>query len=76
MRNEIYNNFKSIIKHNAINEKKTNKHDKPMIRENLNNLLDSLTRQINYLAMIEKISLKQSDLYIKWLTSYVCKIQP
>jgi len=76
MRNEIYNNFKDIIKYNAINEKKINKHDKPMIRENLNNLLDVLIRQLNYLAMIEKISLKQSDLYINWLTSYVCKIQP
>jgi hypothetical protein len=75
MRNDIYNNFKEIIKQNAINEKRNNKNDKPMIRENLNNLLDSLTRQLNYLAMIEKISLKQSELYINWLTSYVCKIQ-
>ena len=76
MRNEIYKNFKIIIKMNSINEKIINKHDKPMIRENLNNLLDSLTRQINHLAMIEKISLKQSELYINWLTLYVCKIQP
>jgi hypothetical protein len=76
MRNDIYNNFKEIIKKNAINEKKNNKHDKPMIRENLNNLLDSLIRQLNYLTMIEKITLKQSNLYINWLTSYVCKLQP
>lgn len=76
MKNEIYNNFKEIIKQNAITEKKINKHDKPMIRENLNNTLDSLIRQLNYLAMIEKISLKQSYLYIDWLTSYTCKLHP
>lgn len=76
MKNEIYNNFKEIIKEIAINEKKINKHDKPMIRENLNNTLDSLTRELNYLAMIEKISLKKSELYINWLTSYTCKLHP
>ena len=76
MKNEIYNNFKEIIKQTAITEKRNNKKDKPMIRENLNNLLDSLTRELNYLAMIEKISLKQSYLYINWLTSYTCKLHP
>lgn len=76
MRNNIYNNFKEIIKQAAINEKKTNKHDKPMLRENLNNTLDNLIRELNYLAMIEKISLKQSELYINWLTSYTCKLHP
>lgn len=76
MKNEIYNNFKEIIKEAAISEKRNNKNDKPMIRENLNNLLDSLTRQLNYLAMIEKISLKQCNLYINWLTSYTCKLHP
>lgn len=76
MKNEIYNNFKEIIKKTAITEKRNNKKDKPMIRENLNNLLDSLTSELNYLAMIEKITLKQSELYINWLTSYTCKLHP
>jgi len=71
----IYQNAKDLMKSTAKELKRTNT-DKPYIRYELNNMLDSMCRQFDFYAMKETISQKKADLYKVWLSSYTCNLHP
>lgn len=75
MKNSIYQNAKDLMKSTAKELKRTST-DKPYIRYELNNMLDSMCRQFDYYAMQETISQKKADLYKAWLSSYTCSLHP
>ncbi len=73
MKNEIYQNCKSLINETANTEHKQNPKDRPRVREVLNNLLDDLIRQMDFHAMRETISKGKAEQFKTWLTNYTIK---
>ena len=71
----IYQNAKELMKSTA-KELKSTSNDKPYIRYELNNMLDSMCKQFDFYAMKETISQKKADLYKIWLSSYTCNLHP
>jgi len=69
MKNHIYKNCKALIIEQAKNNKKFNPKDKPYGREQLNNLLDDLIRQIDFFVMKETLTEKRANMYKFWLTN-------
>ena len=70
--NSIYKENKELIKNVADSEQLTT-CDKTQRRTSLNDLLDSLSRDIQFFVLREKITQKQADQVIERLTNYVIK---
>lgn len=71
----VYQNGKQLLKDTA-KQLKAQSNDKPYIRYEINNQVDSICRQFDFYAMKETISQKQADLYKLWLSSYACQLHP
>lgn len=71
----IYQNAKQLMKSTAKELKRTST-DKPYIRYELNNMLDSMCRQFDHYAMKETISEKKAEQYKVWLSLYTCNLHP
>ncbi len=76
MKNEIYNNCKQLLKSVSIEQNRLNPDDLPMIREALNNQLDSCIRQIDFHVMRETITAAKGEVYKTWLTNYCISLHP
>ncbi len=77
MDNSIYNHFKILLISESVGLKQNNPKDKVYIRTCLNDLLDSYIKTLNnYYLIKDKISVKQCELYIKWLTNLCCRLHP
>ena len=70
MKQSIYQLCKSDLKEFADCEQT---EDKPMRRMNLNDYLDFLSKSIGVHSLKGKISYKQANLYMNWLTNYTIK---
>jgi hypothetical protein len=76
MKNQIYFNFKAVLKQTAIDAKSTYKNDKPAQRQAINDTLDYMIREINLLALNETITRKAQIQITNWLTNCACKLHP
>lgn len=77
MDNYIYNHFKTLLISESVDLKKNNPKDKVYVRTCLNDLLDSYIKTLNnYYLLKDKISVKQCDLYVNWLTNLCCRLHP
>lgn len=70
---EIYYNCKSLIDDECKNLLYLNGKDQPFRRQSLNDLLDSLIRQVNHHALQDVITEKRAKQLINWLTNYTIK---
>ena len=68
----IFRENKELIK-NVADSEQLNTGDKPMRRQALNDLLDSLLRDIRYFVLTERITEAQSRSIEERLTNYVIK---
>jgi hypothetical protein len=76
MKNQIYFNFKSVLKQTAIEAKATYKTDKPAQRQVINEALDHIIKEINLLALKEELTEKAQVQITNWLNLYTCKLHP
>jgi hypothetical protein len=72
MKNTLYLEYKEDLKQFAIDMKKAYPDDKPLVRMALNDRLDSIIKDLPF----NRISEKRKELYINWLSSYVCELHP
>jgi len=75
MKKDIYKNCKALMISEAKKLKSQN-NDKPYIRQSLNDLLDSIKRQISWHVMKEHLSEKRANQYGLWLESLTCRLHP
>jgi len=72
----IYQNAKQVLISEAMEAKRLNKNDKPMIRQIINDQADQMHRQIDFYLMKGKFSQAMANQYKNWLNRLVCKLHP
>lgn len=75
MKHSIYQNAKSLLISEA-KRIKAQSDDKGYIRQSINDLSDSLRREIHWYAMKETISEAMAKQYCLWLENLACKLHP
>jgi len=76
MKNQIYHNCKSVLFRTAKEATRLNENDLPFIRQELNNQLDELIRQIDFHVIRETLTSAKGEIYKTWLTNYCISLHP
>lgn len=71
-----YQQVKVMLKGLADEEKRLHKKDKPMIRMFINDMADSLCKDIDRGVLREEYSEAKAEQYKNWLHDYACNLHP